>query len=73
MDISKVSAICSLLSALLAEPGERFADKAAVKLYMAHCFVFAYIWCVGGNVVESHRQIIEDKVKRQFEEFEEAE
>ncbi|RVE44268.1 hypothetical protein evm_011063 [Chilo suppressalis] len=73
VDISKISALCYLLSALLSEPGERFPEKAAIKMYIAHCFIFCYIWCIGGNILESNRKGFEEVVKRQFEEFEEAE
>ncbi|XP_037299908.1 dynein heavy chain 6, axonemal isoform X2 [Manduca sexta] len=73
VDISKVSAICFLLGALLAEPGDRFADKAAIKVYIAHCFIFCYVWCIGGNILEINRKGYEEVIKRQFEEFEEAE
>ncbi|XP_021206053.2 dynein axonemal heavy chain 6 isoform X1 [Bombyx mori] len=73
VDISKVSAQCFLLGALLAEPGDRFADKAALKIYIAHCFIFCYVWCIGGNILEMNRQSFEEVIKRQFEEYEEAE
>ncbi|CAB3225668.1 unnamed protein product [Arctia plantaginis] len=73
VNISKITALCNLLAALLAEPGERFPEKAAIKLYIAHCFIFCYTWCVGGNIMEDNRKPFEEVVKRQFEEFEEAE
>ncbi|XP_063373463.1 dynein axonemal heavy chain 6 [Cydia amplana] len=73
VDISKVSALCYLMGSLLSEPGERFADKAAIKTYIAYCFIFCYIWCIGGNILEGNRKGFEEVVKRQFEEFEEAE
>lgn len=73
MDISKVTALCNLLAALLAEPGERFPEKAAIKLYIAHCFIFCYTWCVGGNIMEDYRKPFEEVIKRQFEEYQEAE
>ncbi|XP_053624487.1 dynein axonemal heavy chain 6 isoform X1 [Plodia interpunctella] len=73
VDISKVSAICYLMGALLSEPGERFPDKAAVKTYIAHCFIFCYVWCIGGNIIEANRKPFEEVIKRQFEEYEEAE
>lgn len=68
-----MSALCYLLSALLGEPGERFPDKQAIRTYIAHCFIFGYVWCIGGNILESGRKGFEEVVKRQFEEFEEAE
>ncbi|KOB72814.1 Dynein heavy chain 6, axonemal, partial [Operophtera brumata] len=73
VDISKVSALCFLLGALLSEPGERFADKAAIKTYIAYCFIFSYIWCIGGNILENNRSGFEEVIKGQLEEFEEAE
>lgn len=73
MDISKVSALCFLLGALLGEPGERFSDKAAIKVYIAYCFIFCYVWTIGGNIYEVNRKSFEEGIKRQFEEFEEAE
>ncbi|KAJ8737210.1 hypothetical protein PYW07_000481 [Mythimna separata] len=73
VDISKVSAVCYLLGALLSEPGDRFPDKAYIKVYIAHCFIFCYVWCVGGNILEDGRKRYEELIKRQFEQFEEAE
>ncbi|CAG9558411.1 unnamed protein product [Danaus chrysippus] len=73
VDISKVSALCVLLGALLGEPGDRFSDKAAVKIYIAHCFIFCYVWSIGGNIIEANRKTFEEIIKRQFETFEEAE
>lgn len=73
MDISKVSALCYLLGALLSEPGERFSDKAALKVYIAHCFIFCYVWNIGGNILEANRKGYEEVIKRQFETYEEAE
>ncbi|KAJ8737519.1 hypothetical protein PYW08_000114 [Mythimna loreyi] len=73
VDISKVSAVCFLLGALLAEPGDRFPDKAYIKVYIAHCFIFCYVWCIGGNILEEGRKRFEEVIKRQFEQFEEAE
>lgn len=73
MDISKVSALCYLLGALLSEPGDRFADKQAIRVYIAHCFIFCYVWAIGGNILEGNRKGFEELVKRQFEEFAEAE
>ncbi|XP_022832877.1 dynein heavy chain 6, axonemal [Spodoptera litura] len=73
VDISKASAICYLLGSLLSEPGDRFPDKAAIKVYIAHCFIFCYVWCIGGNILEENRKLLEELVKRQFEQYEEAE
>ncbi|XP_047524724.1 dynein axonemal heavy chain 6 [Pieris napi] len=73
VDISKISALCYLMGALLSEPGERFPDKAAVKTYIAYCFIFCYVWCIGGNILEINRKAFEEVIKRQFEAFEEAE
>lgn len=73
MDISKINALCHLLQALLQEPGDKFPDKQAVKTYIAHCFIFCYVWCIGGNILEHNRKPYEEIIKRQFEEFEEAE
>lgn len=61
------------MGALLTEPGERFSDKSAIKIYIAHCFIFSYVWSIGGNILEANRKGFEEVVKRQFEEFEEAE
>ncbi|XP_049884905.1 dynein axonemal heavy chain 6 [Pectinophora gossypiella] len=73
VDISKINALCFLLGALLSEPGERFQDKQAVKVYIAYCFIFCYVWSIGGNIFENNRRPFEEVIKRQFEEYEEAE
>lgn len=73
MDASKVAALCSLLGSLLAEPGERFPDKAAARSYLALCYQFCYAWAAGGNLLESFRRPFDEFIKRQFEIFEEGE
>ncbi|XP_050361252.1 dynein axonemal heavy chain 6 [Nymphalis io] len=73
VDISKVMALCCLLGALLSEPGDRFIEKSAIKVYIAHCFIFCYVWCIGSNILEANRKGFEEVIKRQFEEFEESE
>lgn len=66
-------AMCSLLGSLLREHGERFADKAALRSYLALCFQFSYVWSAGGNLLEVHRRSFDEFVKSQFETFEEGE
>lgn len=66
-------ALCCLLGALLSEPGDRFTEKSAVKVYIAHTFIFCYVWCIGSNILEVNRKTFEEVIKRQFEAFEEAE
>ncbi|CAH2103550.1 unnamed protein product [Euphydryas editha] len=73
VDISKVMALCCLLGSLLSEPGDRFTEKSAIKVYIAHIFIFCYVWCIGSNILEVNRKTFEEVIKRQFEAFEEAE
>ncbi|CAG5008078.1 unnamed protein product [Parnassius apollo] len=73
VEASKVAAMCSLLGSVLAEPGERLTERAALRSYLALCFLFSYVWAVGGNLLHDHRRAFEQFVKRQFEQFEEGE
>ncbi|KAJ2954382.1 hypothetical protein O0L34_g2646 [Tuta absoluta] len=73
VDNAKLNTLCQLLGALLLEPGDRFPDKQAVKVYIAHLFIFCYVWAIGGNVYDTDRRPYEELIKRQFEEYEEAE
>nr|XP_034190797.1 dynein heavy chain 6, axonemal [Osmia lignaria] len=74
VDISKATMTCSLIECILKEPEaiERTTDKSRIKMFLTQVFVIAYLWAVGGNVVDSSRDAFEVFVKKQFEENEDA-
>ncbi|XP_054012221.1 dynein axonemal heavy chain 6 [Hylaeus anthracinus] len=74
VDISKANMTCAILESLLNEPGaiERTVDKARIRIFLTQLFVFAYLWAVGGNVVDSSRNDFEAFVRKQFDDNEEA-
>lgn len=65
---------CSLIECVLKEPDaiERTTDKSRIKMFLTQVFVIAYLWAVGGNIVDSSRDAFEVFVKKQFEENEDA-
>ncbi|XP_043248669.1 dynein axonemal heavy chain 6 [Colletes gigas] len=74
VDISKASMTCAILESILNEPDaiEKTVDKARIRTFLTQLFVFAYLWAVGGNVVDSSRNDFESFVREQFEENEDA-
>ncbi|XP_015429803.1 PREDICTED: dynein heavy chain 6, axonemal, partial [Dufourea novaeangliae] len=74
VDISKANMTCTIIESFLNEPKaiERSTDKARIKTFIIQMFVFAYLWSVGGNVVDASREIFEAFVRKQFDENEDA-
>lgn len=65
--------MCSLLQSTLKTP-KLFSKKPTtveIRSIVLQTFVVAYIWSVGGNIIESNRDIFEHFVKEQFERVEE--
>lgn len=60
---------CAIMESLLGEPGaiERTADKTKIRIFITQMFVFAYLWSVGGNVIDASRVNFEAFVRKQFE------
>ena len=57
VEISRVMTLCSLLSSLLCGVGDKplvdfTTDQAKLHPLICTTFVFAYVWSVGGNLVE---------------------
>lgn len=69
MDISKADMLCALLQSILSEPGaiERTVELSKVKTFVTQAFVFAYLWAVGGNAIDSSRDTFELYVRDQFD------
>ncbi|XP_076377925.1 dynein heavy chain at 16F [Megalopta genalis] len=69
VDIGKAAMTCSVIESLLSEPGaiERTTDKARIKSFITQVFLFAYLWAVGGNVVDASRTSFEEFTRNQFE------
>lgn len=70
VDISKANMLCALMESILNEPGamDRTVEKSRAKTFLTQVFIFAYIWSVGGNLIDSSREIFEAFVKDQFDE-----
>ena len=53
--MGRVQALCSLLQSLLVGPHSNLdISMGTEKLHplICTCFVFCYVWCLGGNLVE---------------------
>ncbi|XP_076676367.1 dynein heavy chain at 16F [Andrena cerasifolii] len=74
VDISKANMACAIIQCILNQPGAiaRTADRARIKTFLIQSFVFAYLWAVGGNIIDSSRTIFEAFVRKQFEDNEDA-
>nr|XP_031828293.1 dynein heavy chain 6, axonemal [Nomia melanderi] len=74
VDISKANMTCAIMESLLREPGaiERTADKTKIRMFITQMFAFAYLWSVGGNVIDASRVDFEAFVRKQFEDNEDA-
>ena len=51
---------------------DKKADKLRVKNFLCQCFVFAYMWSLGGNVIDTSREMFEVFVRSQLEEHPDA-
>ena len=51
---------CAILQSILNEPGAiaRTTDRARIKTFLMQSFIFAYLWAVGGNIIDSSRIIL---------------
>lgn len=69
VDISKVTSLCKLLESLLFGRGGPDLSQDPAKLNQLICttFIFCYLWCVGGNIVESQWDSFDTYVRTQFE------
>lgn len=66
--------MCSLVQSLLCEPGliEKTLDRNRARTVICQAFVFSYIWSVGGNLLDQHREKFETFVADQFGEHQDA-
>lgn len=74
VDISKATMICKLMESIMRLPNalDTKADISRIKSFLCHSFLFAYMWSVGGNIIDSSRKIFEVFVRDQFEEHPDA-
>ncbi|XP_046489725.1 dynein axonemal heavy chain 6 [Neodiprion pinetum] len=70
VDISKANMLCALMESILNEPGsiDRTVEKSRTKNFLTQAFIFSFIWSVGGNLIDTSREIFETFVKEQFDE-----
>jgi dynein heavy chain, axonemal len=74
VDISKVVTLCKLLeSLLLVQRGVDFKlDAAKLNPIVCTTFVFAYVWGIGGNLIDSNFDTFDTFVRKQFDDVPEA-
>ncbi|KAK2585046.1 hypothetical protein KPH14_008566 [Odynerus spinipes] len=70
VDISKANMACAIMESIILEPGaiEKTTERTRVKTFLTQTFIFSLLWSIGGNIVDSSREIFELFVKEQFEE-----
>ena len=68
-EVNKVEMMCRLMSSLMFGPGGLNPTKEPLRLneLLAQTFVFSYLWTVGGNLAEQHRETFEQYVRKQLE------
>ena len=68
-EVNKVEMMCRLMSSLMFGPGGLNPAKEPLRLneLLAQTFVFCYLWTVGGNLVEQHREQFEQFIRKQLE------
>ncbi|KAJ8983473.1 hypothetical protein NQ317_014931 [Molorchus minor] len=66
--------ICSIIESFMSMPGavDKIGEKSKVKNFICQTFVLAYLWGVGGNLLEDGRERFEICVRDQFDEFPDA-
>ena len=47
-------------------------DKIRIKTFLCQSFIFAYMWSLGGNIIDSSREMFEVFVRSQLEEHPDA-
>ena len=69
VDISKVTMLCKLLEALLFGPNGPDFGMDATKLNTILCttFVFAFVWSIGGNLIEGNWDAFDTFTRNLFE------
>ncbi|KAJ9576326.1 hypothetical protein L9F63_006826, partial [Diploptera punctata] len=74
VDISKATMICKIMESLLIIPGaiDMKADKLHIKTFLCQSFIFAYMWSLGGNIIDTSREMFEVFVRSQLEEHPDA-
>ena len=66
--------LCSLLESIILEPAaiDKSIDLSKVRIFITQAFVFSYLWSIGGNILDTSREIFEIFVREQFESNAEA-
>ncbi|XP_060586003.1 dynein axonemal heavy chain 6-like [Ruditapes philippinarum] len=69
VDIAKVVTLCKLLESLLfCRGGPDFnMDPNKLNILLCTTFVFCYVWCIGGNIVESNWDAFDTFVRNTFD------
>lgn len=78
VDISKITMLCSLVESLIKEsgPGQGLGvitgDKSKARIYVCQIFIWSALWSIGGNLLQSSREKLQDVFKETFEELPES-
>ncbi|PSN37035.1 Dynein heavy chain 6 [Blattella germanica] len=74
VDISKATMMCKIMESLMIVKGavDMKADKLRVRSFLCQSFLFAYVWSLGGNIIDSSREMFEMFVRSQLEEHPDA-
>ena len=73
MKISKVATLCSLFESLLLQDGlDLNMDTNRLHSLIATTFLFAYVWSIGGNLIEKCMDMFDSFVRELFAECHEV-
>lgn len=69
VDIAKVETLCKLLESLLfCRGGPDFnMDPNKLNILICTTFVFCYVWCIGGNIIEGNWDAFDTFVRNTFD------
>lgn len=75
VDMAKVNMMCQLFESISCCPGgldkisNIMADKGVLKTFIIQCFVFSYVWSLGGNLLDDSRDGFEILARDQCEDL----
>ncbi|CRK89849.1 CLUMA_CG003435, isoform A [Clunio marinus] len=73
VEISKIDMLCTLLKSILLEiPNVNLMDEDDVKCYICKIWIWATLWSIGSNLMESSRVMLEQQMRQLVEKFQDA-
>lgn len=66
--------VCAIIQSFLEMPGamEKIGEKSKVRCFLCQTFIFAYLWGIGGNLLDAGKEKFESYVRDQFDDHPDA-